>query len=458
MAKQSGLGDAFYLGGYDISSDTSALGEIGGGCAILDTTGIDKSAFERIGGVRDGRIEWTSHFNPAAAKQHDVLSTLPTDDRHLTYCRGTSLGSPAACLVAKQLNYDVTRADDGRMTIAVRAESNGYGLQWGHQATAGTRTDTAATNGTGFSLGGLDYLNLTGASGTYASTPDTADLDITGDLDIRAKVSLTDWTPAAESTIVAKYTATGNQRSYALAVTSGGNLILRWSANGTAELSETSSVAVGATDGTAVWVRATLDVDNGASDAAVVFYTSADGTEWTQLGTTQLNGGATTSVFASTAVLELGGQTLGTVNRLTGRIYEALVLSGIGGTVVAHPVPTLAGITDATSRTWTLNGAASLTTGSSYGLQAYLQVTAFTGTDATIKLQESSDNGGADAWADITGGAFASVTTGPQAQRIATSSSLAVERYVRAVTTTTGGFTQLSFNLVVVRNVTATAF
>lgn len=458
MAKQSGLGDAFYLGGYDISSDTSALGEIGGGCAVLDTTGIDKSAMERIGGVRDGRIEWVSHFNPAAAKQHAVLSSLPTTDRTLTYCRGTSLGSPAACLVAKQLNYDVTRADDGRMTIAVRAESNGYGLQWGHQATAGTRTDTAATNGTGFSLGGLDYLLLTGASGTYASTPDAASLDIVGDIDIRAKVALDDWTPAAESTIIAKYLATGNQRSYALAVTTGGNLIFRWSANGTAELSETSSVAVGATDGTAAWVRATLDVDNGASDAAVTFYTSTDGTEWTQLGTTQLNGGATTSIFASTAVLELGSQTGGTVNRLAGKIYEARVLSGIGGTSVAHPVPTLTSLSDDTPLTWTLNGAASLQTSSDFGLQAYLQVTAFTGTDATIKLQGSSDDAAADAYADITGGAFAQITTAPQAQRIATSSSLAIERYVRAVTTTTGGFTSLSFNLVVVRNVTATAF
>jgi hypothetical protein len=348
LAKASGLGDAFYLGGYNISGDTNSLGEIGGGCAVLDTTGIDKYAFERIGGVRDGRMEWVSHFNPTAAKAHAVLSALPTTDRTLTYCRGTSLGSAAACLVAKQLNYDVTRAEDGRMTIAVRAESNGYGLQWGHQATAGTRTDTAATTGTGFSLGGLDYLLLTGASGVYASTPDAASLDIVGDIDIRVKASLDDWTPAAESTLVAKYTATGNQRSYALAVTTGGNLIFRWSENGTAEKTETSSVAVSAANGVATWVRATMDVDTGATDAAVTFYTSTDGTEWTQLGTTQLNGGATTSIFASTAVLELGGQTLGTVNRLAGRIYEAQVLSGIGGTSVAHPVPTLTSISDDT--------------------------------------------------------------------------------------------------------------
>jgi hypothetical protein len=79
----------------------------------------------------------------------------------------------------------------------------------------------------------------------------------------------------------------------------------------------------------------------------------------------------------------------------------------------------------------------------SYGLQAYLHVFAFTGTNATIKLQQSSDNGAGDAWSDVVGGAFASVTSGPQAQRIETARDLAVERYLRVVTT--GTFTSLQF-------------
>lgn len=457
MAKQSGLGDNFYLGGYDLSGDTNSLGEVGGGIAVLDVTGIDKHAYERIGGLRDGRMEWVSHFNPASAKAHSVLSTLPTTDRTLTYCRGTSLGSPAACLVAKQLNYDPSRADDGRMTIAVRAEANGYGLEWGTQLTAGLRSDTGATSGTGVSVGGDGYLHLPGASGDYASTPDAASLDIVGDIDIRAKVALDDWTPAAESTIIAKYTATGNQRSYALAVTTAGALIFRWSEDGTAEKSETSSASVSAAAGAATWVRATLEVDVGGTDAAVIFYTSTDGSTWTQLGTTQLNG-ATTSIFASTAVLELGGQTLGTVNRLAGKIFEAQVLSGIAGTSVAHPIPTTTSIGDTTPLTWTVNGAAYLSVYSYFGLQAYLQVTNFVGTDVTIKLQHSSDDDDTDAYADITGGGFTSVTSGPQTQRIATTATLPIERYLRAVTTTTGGFSALTFNVVVVRNLTATVF
>lgn len=162
MAKQSGLGDNFYVGGYNLSGDTASLDEIGGGPAVIDVTSIDKYAFERIGGLRDGRIEWTSHFNPETAaddpgtstdRQHVALSGLPTADRHLMYFRGTTLGNPAAALIGKQLNYDWSRADDGKLTIKVRAEANGYGIEWGKSLTAGIRTDTAATNGTAVDFG-----------------------------------------------------------------------------------------------------------------------------------------------------------------------------------------------------------------------------------------------------------------------------------------------------------------
>jgi hypothetical protein len=92
-----------------------------------------------------------------------------------------------------------------------------------------------------------------------------------------------------------------------------------------------------------------------------------------------------------------------------------------------------------------------------FGLQAYLQVTAFTGTDVTIKIQESSDNG-ADAYADVVGGGFTQVTAAPFTQRIATGTGLAVERYLRVATTTAGGVTSVTFNVIVVRNQLLPAF
>lgn len=183
MAKSSGLGDNFYVGGYDLSGDTASLDEIGGGPAIIDVTGIDKSAFERIGGIRDGRIEWTSHFNDATGQQHLALRGLPTADVQLMYFRGTTLGNPVASLVGKQLNYDFTRADDGKLTSKIRAEANGFGIEWGQSLTAGKRTDTAATNGTSIdttaslAFGAQAYLQVFSLTGTnvIVTIEDSAD-------------------------------------------------------------------------------------------------------------------------------------------------------------------------------------------------------------------------------------------------------------------------------------------
>lgn len=250
MSKQSGLGDNLYVGGYNLSGDIGSLGRIGGGHSTFEATGIDKSGMERLALARDGSLEWSAFFNPAAGQAHPVLSALPRTDVVVTYCRGTSLGSPGAGLVGKQISYDGSRGADGAFTFSVTVQANGYGLDWGKQLTAGVRADTAATNGTGVDFG----------------------------------------------------------------------------------------------------------------------------------------------------------------------------------------------------------------EGTSFGLQAFLHVFAFAGTDATIKLQQSSDNGAGDAYADVTGGAFTAVGSAPTSQRIQTARDQAVERYLRVVTTTSAGFTALSFAVLVCKPTVATVF
>lgn len=195
MAKQTGLGDNFYLGGFDISGDTAALGNVGGGVAVLDTTGIDKGAFERIGGLRDGRMEWTSHFNPAAAKAHAVLSSLPTTSRHSMYCRGTALGSPAAGLVGKQVDYAPSRGNDGAMTIAVGIQaSDGEGLEWGVLGTAGKRTDTTTGNGASIDNGAASTDGLVAYLQVFAFTGTSCTVKLQGSSDDGAGDAFTDIT------------------------------------------------------------------------------------------------------------------------------------------------------------------------------------------------------------------------------------------------------------------------
>lgn len=240
MAKTSGLGDNFYIHGYDISGDVNSI-SVSGGPAALNTTGIDKSANERIGGLRTGGMTGTAFFNPDTDRAHPRLSSLPMTDVHGAYFRGTTLGNPAACQVSKQVNYDGTRGDDGAFTFAFDLQCNGFGVEWGRSLTAGVRTDTAATDG--------------------------ASIDTTGS--------------------------------------------------------------------------------------------------------------------------------------------------------------------------------------AAFGAQAYLQVMVFTGTDATITIEDSADDA---TFAAVTGLAFTEITTGPGAERIATANDATVRRYLRVATSTTGGFTELSFAVVVVKN------
>lgn len=191
MAKESGLGDNLYVAGYDISGDIGSLSRIGGGPAPLDFTPINKYAFERQAGIRDGSIEYNAFFNPSAGQAHDRLSDLPRTDQIMTYCRGTTIGNWSANLIGKQINYDPTRTAEGAINFVVQAQANGYGIEWGKLLTAGKRTDTSATNGPSFDQGTgslafglqayLHVLSFTGTSVTVklqessdaAGTPDT---------------------------------------------------------------------------------------------------------------------------------------------------------------------------------------------------------------------------------------------------------------------------------------------
>jgi hypothetical protein len=67
MAKSSGLGDNFYVGGYDLSGDISSVDQISGATALLDVTPINTSANVRIGGLRAADWQFTSFFEFSTA-------------------------------------------------------------------------------------------------------------------------------------------------------------------------------------------------------------------------------------------------------------------------------------------------------------------------------------------------------------------------------------------------------
>ncbi len=150
MSKSTGLGAALWVGGYDVSGDTQSF-KTGVPLKMIDVTGIDKSAHERLPGQRDGLLQAVNFFNKTGA--HVPLSALPRTDVIAIAGTANTLGAPAFAVNAKQIGYDPTRGNDGSLTLAADLDANSYGGEWGVLLTAGKRTDSAATNGTGLDQG-----------------------------------------------------------------------------------------------------------------------------------------------------------------------------------------------------------------------------------------------------------------------------------------------------------------
>lgn len=92
-----------------------------------------------------------------------------------------------------------------------------------------------------------------------------------------------------------------------------------------------------------------------------------------------------------------------------------------------------------------------------FGAQAYLHVFAFTGTDATIVIEDSASDFAAATLLTFT--EVSALGGANNAERIETASRTeTVDRYVRVTTTTSGGFSNLVFAVKLVKNEVSTVF
>ncbi|MER5482912.1 hypothetical protein ABT024_06810 [Streptomyces sp. NPDC002812] len=207
-----------------------------------------------------------------------------------------------------------------------------------------------------------------GAAGR-ATTPDVAALDIVGDIDLRADLTAGQWagtTATGAWEVMGKYTITGAQRSWMLLVQDDGRIQLRWSADGAALLFAFSTEAVPFGPGVRGAIRATLDVNNGAGGWSARFYTAGTmAGPFVQLGTTVVTAGVT-SIFASTAPLEVGDVEAVGFAPVSREFHAVEVRSGLGGSAVANPVFSAqadgtTSFADAAGRTWTLAGSVGIT-------------------------------------------------------------------------------------------------
>lgn len=183
MAKASGIGARLLVDGTDISGDVGSVQAIRGGPALLEVPAINQDGMARIGGIYSGEISFNSWWDTVVGASHDVLSDLPLTDRHVIYLHRNTFGEAAAAVVAKQVNYDPTRGQDGSLAASVQALSTGSPLDWCELLTAGIQTFAAAASGTGIDnaaqslFGAAAYLQAVSiASGTATvAVQDSAD-------------------------------------------------------------------------------------------------------------------------------------------------------------------------------------------------------------------------------------------------------------------------------------------
>jgi len=241
---------------------------------------------------------------------------------------GTARTITAATVTVSNTDFqDITGAGAGSWDFSARTDIGDAGGNSGITFPA-----SVAQYYGGVNLNG-SYLRCNGIASNYVSAPDSAALSITGDLTIDVKVAMDDWSPSAQQALVAKYTAAGGgQRAYQLLLNTDGTLAFNSSVSGaSATVAVSSTAGTGFGDGTTNWIRVTFDVDNGAGGNDVKFYTSSDGSSWSQLGTTKTQVG-TTSIFDSTAVLEVGSNASGS-NGATGKFYNVRIYSDITQTI-----------------------------------------------------------------------------------------------------------------------------
>ncbi|MFF5891177.1 hypothetical protein ACFY72_20700 [Streptomyces globisporus] len=204
------------------------------------------------------------------------------------------------------------------------------------------------------------YLQVDGSATSYARTPDTAALDITGDLDLRIEATC-DWNAVSGQALLGKWNSATNQRSYLLRI-GAGNVYFNWSVAGTASIFVQRPLP-GLPRRAAL--RATMDVNNGAGGYTVRFYwaTSMAG-PWTQIGD-PVTVTPTTSIYSGTAPLEIAPQAVSGVPPMRGIVHRAEVRNGINGTLAAdfdaraRPAGST-GWTDSASRVWTLGAGAAV--------------------------------------------------------------------------------------------------
>lgn len=259
---------------------------------------------------------------------------------------------------------------DGKYTN--RNPTSPYYRQLGRNTQYRTGVDTGTVSARFLDMSTPDTNSY---DGSVIWTADKAALDITGDLDVAIDVDAIDWRGRKGHIFVSKYLITGDQRSWAFMINPFGYLVLVWSTDGTVGNRVFATCPTAVNPSGRVQYRAQLDVNNGAGGWTCAFYVGDGptiGNSYTLIDS--VSGTGTTSIFSSTARVEIGDAnnaagwdaTFGSgsdSDPFVGKLYAAQIRNGLGGTLVAamRADQQTAGTTSwadttATANTWTAEG------------------------------------------------------------------------------------------------------
>ncbi|KAB8167064.1 hypothetical protein FH609_011725 [Streptomyces sp. 3MP-14] len=214
---------------------------------------------------------------------------------------------------------------------------------------------------------GAPYLRVPAAPVGRLSTPSSAALDTTGDLDVRVE-----WAPDQIGTITQEVAAryhTGRTRIWRLLLELDGRLYVAWSPDGSfyPELNVPSTAPITSGPGQRIALRFTLDIDNGNGGHTLTYYTAPTmAGPWSVLGAPHIGAGTTSVITGGDADLELGNATDLGFQQAAGRYYAFQLRDGIDGPPLTDvdltaQTPGATAFTDAAGVPWTVVGGAEVT-------------------------------------------------------------------------------------------------
>lgn len=177
------------------------------------------------------------------------------------------------------------------------------------------------------------YLYMPGIAGNHLSVSDSGTFRPTGDISLRAHI-YPDGLGTGELTLTDRMPS--NNTGYKLRISADGTLRLFW--NDGSLRAAASTAAIPTADKAEVYVRCDLDVDNGAGQYDVTFYTSTDGSIWNQLGSVVTGSSGTSSISYTGGEDFKFGQLQGATSPFKGRVLRVWGYSDLTESTLFHDI------------------------------------------------------------------------------------------------------------------------